>query len=246
MKNLTILFSALFMCTSAFAQEALPVDSSAQTKTATTEDTKSSKSYLNSAVGVGLLAGTNGPGMQVAYRFGKKARLAARANFTYLPIVIEGYEYYLLGYDFIAGLDAKLSGTSLILDYHPFGNAFKLSGGLCYLQTNLKISAQNGDTLRPGDIYVTPEDFGKLNAEITTNKIVPFMAIGFGRAVPRKRANFGFEIGAYYVGSPNINLKAEGMLEPSGTENEAVIRQNVEAYQWLPQITFHLNFKISK
>lgn len=195
---------------------------------------------------VGLIGSSNGPGIQVATNLGAKKKAFLTAYYTYFPLTLPEVETSLGSSEFLGSASGRLGGAGLNLELHPFGNAFKFVFGAAYLQTELSISARTGDTLSPGDIKVTPEEFGAIESTIATNRIAPYLAIGFSRAVPRKRRiGFGFEIGAFYVGKPDFSFTASGMLEPS-SENEDVLRENVNTYQFLPSIKFNLNIKLTK
>jgi len=240
MKNLFTLLLLMVFGSMAYAQDTNPTPPAPVAASDLTTKTN------NINYSWGIVLGTNGPGIQLAIQFGKKSNMALRTNFTYLPITYNGYSLTQGTYTFKTETKATIGGASLIFDYHPFKNGFKLSFGGSYLINKYNAKGYLGDTLFPADIYITPEQFGNLSTEITIQKIVPYVGIGFGRAVPKKRVNFGLEIGAYYVGTPNISLKTTGMLEPSQS-NEAQFKKDAEKYgSILPQLTMHLNFKIGK
>jgi hypothetical protein len=217
---------------------------STRNATATTEKTVKVKPFSQWAVG--LVGSSNGPGLQVATNLGAKKKAFLTAYYTYLPLDLPEVETSLGETDFLGSASGRLGGAGLNLELHPFGNAFKFVFGAAYLQTELSISARTGDSLSPGDIKVSPEEFGSLESTVAINRIAPYFAIGFTRAVPRKRRiGFGFEIGTFYVGKPDFSFTASGMLAPS-SENEEVLRENVDTYQFLPSLKFNLNIKLTK
>lgn len=58
-----------------------------------------------------------------------------------------------------------------------------------------------------GDYLLTPDDDGNVNAYIKTSSFKPYLGIGYGRAVPKKRVGFMVELGVQFWGSPKVYCK---------------------------------------
>ncbi|MCF0195248.1 MAG: hypothetical protein HUK00_08750 [Bacteroidaceae bacterium] len=61
--------------------------------------------------------------------------------------------------------------------------------------------------LRLGDYQLKPDEKGNLEAGVSVNNFRPYFGIGFGRAVPRKRIGFMFELGVQLWGTPKVYLE---------------------------------------
>ena len=62
-----------------------------------------------------------------------------------------------------------------------------------------------------GEYNLMPDDNGNANAYIKVNNIRPYAGIGFGRAVPKSRVGFQFDLGVQFWGKPKVYEKQTGM-----------------------------------
>lgn len=58
--------------------------------------------------------------------------------------------------------------------------------------------------IRLGNYNLRPNDEGILEAGLNVNAVRPYLGLGFGRAVPKKRIGFMFELGVQFWGSPRL------------------------------------------
>jgi hypothetical protein len=196
-----------------------------------------------SAIGVNF--STNGVGIQFARDIGTSKLLAFEIGASYLPYSISNMQLSLDGTKLNLNGDIKLGAINAMIDFYPMRNAFKFTAGLAYMLTEASFTASPVDSAKQGDIMISPEEQGIISIGATMGPIVPYVGIGFGRAVPKKRFSFNFEMGAYYINQPNISFKTTGMLEPTSTQ-QGVLQSNVDGYNWLPMMNMGFNFKISK
>ena len=54
------------------------------------------------------------------------------------------------------------------------------------------------------DYLLEPDDNGNVNAYIKTASFKPYLGIGIGRAVPKKRIGLMFDAGVQFWGSPKV------------------------------------------
>lgn len=199
----------------------------------------------NPGSAIGLVMSTNGVGLQFTQNIGGAKMLVARAGGMYMPFKLTNFEYDFEGTTMVLNGDIKLGAVQALFDFHPFKNAFKLTAGAAYMLSDINATGLVKDSVKQGDIMISPEEVGTLDIGIKVGPICPYVGIGFGRAVPRKRVSFNFEMGAYYITKPQLTFKATGMIEPTSS-NEKVFQDNLSGYSWLPMMNFGLNFKISK
>lgn len=198
----------------------------------------------NIQLGVGLNLSTNGIGGQLAASFLKNGKLAARLEGRYLTTSLNNYEAAVSGTKLVANATVKLGSIGAMVDYHPFGNGFKLTAGYALLLNDISAVAITKDSTKYGDISIPPNEVGDISFGLSV-KPSPYIGLGFGRAVPKKRFGFTFEIGAYYTGAPEVTFKSTGMLEPTSA-NEPILRENLSGLTWWPVMNFGFNFRLGK
>ncbi len=194
-----------------------------------------------------LALGFGAAGLDLEYAYNLHPNLNGRFRVNFLP-----YEYKDYKYDFSGNavlIDAKMDFVNfdLLLEYLPFKkSSFKLIGGVSFL-TNAKVDVLvNYDgTFTYGDIELSEEEIGDLNIGFDYSGVAPYLGLGFGRAVPKKRVGFGVEVGTYYAGGPDVSITATGALTPTAEANVEKLEQNMEGYAWLPYMKFRLAVRLN-
>ncbi|MFN4082582.1 MAG: hypothetical protein ACK4K9_03020 [Bacteroidia bacterium] len=208
-------------------------------KTETFGDANSKKGF-----GIGINLSTNGIGGQVAYSFLNNGKLNGRLEARTLSLKMNDYEADINGTKLVADVTVKLGSVGAMIDFHPFGNAFKVTGGYAILLNDISGLAITKDSTKFGDISIPPDEVGTISFGMNV-KGSPYIGIGFGRAVPKKRFGFTFEVGSYYTGAPNVTFKTTGMLEPTSA-NEPTLRKNLSGLTWWPVMNLGFNFRLGK
>ena len=113
-----------------------------------------------------------------------------------------------------------LGTAKLLLDVFPFRNTpFHFTTGF-YIGTDEIIKAENtipvtafdkGEGILIGDYIVEFDQDGIAKATIKVNKFRPYVGIGFGRSVPRKRIGVSGDLGVMFWGKPKLYEKQTGM-----------------------------------
>ena len=153
-------------------------------------------------------------------------------------------------------LDINPKVTSLLIgakvDYHPFKKrTFKLIGGLSYgsgdFSVDIAPTVKTGRFKLTSDVELDAEEFGTAKLFVGANNIRPYLGLGFGRAIPKKRFGFGFDLGVYYTGSPKITIDRTGLIKSILTDqNIADVEKNVKNYSFLPNLSFNITYKLGK
>jgi hypothetical protein len=112
-----------------------------------------------------------------------------------------------------------LGAAKLLLDIFPSRTVpFRFTTGF-YLGTDEIIKAENtipvtafdkGEGLLIGDYIVEFDQDGIAKATIKVNKFRPYVGIGFGRSVPRKRIGVSGDLGVMFWGKPKLYEKQTG------------------------------------
>ncbi len=179
---------------------------------------------------VGVNVGTPGIGFDVAAPVGNYVQV--RAGVSFMPSISFGTDLdindvpQVTGYDIpeTVEIEAKVGFTNgkVLFDVFPFKrSSFHVTAG-AYFGSSTVIKAYNKEdglkgitdynNANPdnrigyelGDYLLTPDDNGNINAKISTASFKPYVGLGFGRAVPKKRVGFMFEAGVMFWGSPKL------------------------------------------
>ncbi len=218
MRKFTIfLFSALFGTTSLFAQR----------------DGVEPFKNLSVGLNIGILSGVGiDAGTYVSDHVG------LRAGFSYLKS--PSFEYEIdawvedkqhANYNYEATVEAKarvnLSTFKVLADYYPNKKwPFHVTGGFYIGASNIVTVDALADDISVdgksykkeniknwyidvGDTRIKAKD-GKVDADITTWSVKPYVGIGFGNTVPMKhRVGVMGELGVMFHGKPKITSKAD-------------------------------------
>lgn len=163
-----------------------------------------------SAIGIGVHAGINGVGIDVATPLARKYNLRLGADlFSYSDTFVEEG----------ANIDVKLhllSGHAAV-DWFPFGGSFRISPLVTFANNNRArgtalIPSGSSITLDGSDYISSLTDPLHGSGSVDFRKTAPGLSAGFGNLVPRSRKHFSFpiEVGFYYVGQPTLKVDFTG------------------------------------
>lgn len=152
------------------------------------------------SIGVGV--STFGGNLEVGYHTTDKLRVrgALLGGFRYDDEVeVEGIN---------ADADGNLGGLTLVADYYPWSNGFRVSGGLFFSTTDLESKA-TASIAAPIDIGGTNYTSGTVNVEGSfQNNVSPMLTAGYDWSVSNRWTLSG-ELGAVFVGGVDISVKSD-------------------------------------
>lgn len=125
---------------------------------------------------------------------GKLKMLNGKVMINFYPIPVSSF-HITAGAYFGGGEVAELYNT-IDGQLTPVNqaNAFIRENNLPYDEIGLKL----------GDYLLTPDANGNVKATLKTKGFKPYVGLGFGRAVPKKRIGFKFDLGAMFWGTPEV------------------------------------------
>lgn len=216
---------------------------------------------------VGVTAGTPGVGFDVAAPIGNYVQV--RAGMSFMPSIKFDTELDISelpsasGYDIpeTAEIEAKIGFThgKLLFDVFPFKkSSFHITAG-AYFGTSAIIKAYNkqdgllmGITeynrdhpdnmigYEMGDYLFTPDQNGNISAEIKTASFKPYLGIGVGRAVPKKRIGFMFEAGVMFWGSPKLYCNGDELTSEDLGSDDGGLMEALSKITVYPVLNFRL------
>ena len=198
-------------------------------------------------VAVAAKVGTMGPGVDVT-----------------LPLVPENLNLRLTGSYVTFGVTVKtddvdydsdltLTGYGALLDWHPFQNNFRVSGGALYngSEVDLDGTGNSADaTIKIGDHEYATDAVGILHGTGDYNAFAPYLGIGFGNAVQKDRAwGFVFDLGVVFTGSATVHLSATGPaaalpeFQQDLAQNESDVQDKLDKVPVYPVLAFGVSYQ---
>jgi hypothetical protein len=143
------------------------------------------------AAGIGVRAGTTGLGADLAW--GIAPTVSARLGYSALKW---GYDVNTSNASYNG--DVKLSNLSGLLDFHPLGPAFRLTGGVIFNDNKYQATGRPSSGI-PGSFDATVK---------SGRSAAPYLGIGWGN-VAGAGVNFYADLGLMFMGSPKATLNAD-------------------------------------
>lgn len=196
-----------------------------------------------SAGGVGLTvkAGTLGAGLEatvgandyLGFRFGVNAM-----SFGPRVLTDEG----------TINTDMEWLSYGALVDIHPFGGGFRISGGGLINKNKFKMTA---DLDEPVDLNGVEYQLGDLNGEVTFEELAPYAGIGFGNAVGADgRWHFSCDFGILFQGAPKLEATARAsdpalqeVVDRALAAELEDIQEDMDAFQWYPVISVGVSYR---
>lgn len=190
------------------------------------------------AIGIltSIEAGTQGIGMSIGYEFNEHLKLRLRGAYL-------GYSH---NDDWGDGrltsqgkLDFDGSNVGMILDYHPWGGRFRISGGLNFSNTEVELKTHlqgNADLSGAASMSVNEYEFGgityaakgnsgSMQGTYGWNTAQPYLGIGWSSDGEGDRSlYFTVDLGVNFIGSGSLSVSASDnimMKDASGNWQKA-------------------------
>ncbi|MFG6342093.1 MAG: hypothetical protein K1V70_08085 [Alistipes sp.] len=84
---------------------------------------------------------------------------------------------------------------------------------------------------------------GSVSADLKVRSVKPYVGLGFGRPIPRRRVGFRFELGALFHGSPKIVSK--NLMEENFDELNDV-NKFLRDFSIYPHLNFQVTVRLLK
>jgi hypothetical protein len=192
--------------------------------------------------GIALKAGTLGLGAEFTKSLTDKVNFRIGGNlFTYSYSGTEDD----VSYDF----DLKLKNFSGLVDLHPTGGAFRISGGLVSNSNKVEALSTSTGTYSIGNGNYTQAQVGVLTGKIDFKKTAPYAGIGFGNSAKGAGVGFVFDAGVVFQGAPKATLTATGTASSSATfqndlRNEQFnLQEDLNSFKYYSVVSIGIAFK---
>ncbi len=201
--------------------------------------------YVQPYIALALKLGTLGPGAELTLGLIPDA-LNLRLGGNYLPLKFSGKIQ-----DVDYSVDVTWASVPLALDWHPFGNNFRITAAVMYNRNRARLDANLSEEQKIGDHEYTPEEIGTLSGKVDFRNIAPYIGIGFGNAVggPDMSWNFVFDVGVMFQGVPEISLTADGAVskipafQRDLAQEEKNVQDEADKFQFYPVISAGISYQ---
>jgi hypothetical protein len=180
------------------------------------------------AAGFGLRAGTTGVGADVA--FGLAPAIDARLGYSALNWGYDVKTSSDVSYDG----DLKLSNLNALLDFHPLGPVFRVTGGVIFNAN--KYEATGRPSSGPGSF----------NAKVESGRsAAPYLGIGWGN-VAGAGVNLYADLGVMFMGEPKATLSADctglsagqcSILQSQAAAEQARLQDELKRFKAYPVLS---------
>jgi len=162
-----------------------------------------------------------------------------------------------LGFDFQAefgdidyDVDVDLFNPMLVLDWYPFSGKFRVSAGIVFNNSDIRLDATSSQPIEIGGSVYNPADIGSIRGESDFDGVAPYIGIGFGNPLSSDgRWGFMTEAGVAFIGSPNVKLRATGpfannpALLADLAQEEEQIEDDLDAIRIYPVLSMALYYR---
>lgn len=209
--------------------------------------TTGQNSSASEALGVAAKAGTLGLGGEISVPVLPNTRL--RGGFNYLS-----YSFDSTISDITYDFEPEYNSVSLLLDVHPFGGTFFLSGGVYLNNNNVGVTGSLDRGKIPSDLakYASLADMVSINGDVEFNPIAPYAGIGWRSNNFASGWGFAIDLGVLFQGPPDVkNLRVNAPIDINGirevqqflAEQEKEIEDELDWFEFYPvasvMLTYH-------
>ena len=95
-----------------------------------------------------------------------------------------------------------------------------------------------------GDYLLEPDAEGNINGKLKVNLVKPYVGIGIGRGVPKRRIGFKFDIGCVFWSKPTVYCNDIKILDTDIDGDGAEAMRIITKFKFYPVMNFRLCGKI--
>jgi len=167
----------------------------------------------------------------------KKMDLTASLGLVNGKFLVDFYPGITSSFHLTAGLYV---GKEKLLD---------VEGKLKQMTQVLDVIEKNGTNLwsevytETKDYQLMAKDLMEVNGAFVINGVKPYIGLGFGHAVPKRRVGLSFDLGAFYMGAPKAksdNANVQNMLD----YESGAFADLLKNLSWCPTMSLKINIVI--
>lgn len=188
-------------------------------------------------------AGTLGLGVELSGGPGR--HLNGRAGVNYFDYDFS-HDYENIDYD----VDLELRSVAALLDWHPAGGGFRLTGGMLFNRNELNTRAKPADFYEIDGTQYPAALVGDLTGQAEFDDFGPYVGLGWATDNGGD-GGFGLsvDLGVAYQGSASVDLAATGPLAADPEfqarldAERAGIQDDLDDYRYYPVVALGFNYR---
>jgi len=203
-----------------------------------------SSAQAEEGLGVDIKAGTLGGGVELSTSLLDNTRI--RGGFNYFTYSFDS-TISDINYDF----ETDFNSLSLLLDWHPFGGSFYLSGGAYFNNNSISAEGTAEGAAIPSPISFLGgiTDLVSITGEIEFQPVAPYAGLGWRSNNAEPGWGVGLDLGVLFQGAPDVtNLRVNGPVEVNSirevraflAEQEEEIEDELSVFQFYPVVSLML------
>lgn len=192
---------------------------------------------------LGLRGGTLGGGVELSYALSQRAALRVNAD---------GYNFKQTSThdDIDYDMKLKLQTVSLLGDWFPFANNFRISLGAMFNGNKFALKGQpSGGSYIINGVPYNAQDVGSLEAAVKFRKAAPYFGIGYGRPI-NSGLSLILDLGVMFQGSPRSKIDATctattpdcAALQRDAAAEQSKLDESLHTFKYYPVISLGLAY----
>ncbi|MBT8329114.1 MAG: hypothetical protein KJN87_05365 [Desulfofustis sp.] len=196
--------------------------------------------------GIDVRAGTMGVGAEISGSLFPHTRLRGGINYLIWEFdsTIDDVDY---------SFETEFNSISALLDIHPFGGAFFLSGGVFFNNNSVGVDGSLPPESFPAEYqsFNFLSDLVSITGDVEFNPVAPYVGLGWRSNSNDNGWGIGLELGVLYQGAPDVtNLRVNAPVDVNDidevqqflTEQEREIEDELSWFQWYPVASLLLTY----
>ena len=198
-------------------------------------------------VGIGAKAGTLGAGVEVI--FGLQDDLNLRGGINYIKF---DFDSTISRVDYT--MEPEFKNMTVLLDWHPFSDAFRLTGGFSLNDNTVNLDGSVSRALIPSQYsqYAYLTDMVSVQGSVEFNGFAPYAGIGWSSSHGESGWGVSCDFGILFQGAATVSdlsvvtgvdyggfqAEVDGFLEKQKKE----IQDELDKYEYYPVASIMLNY----
>ncbi len=198
-------------------------------------------------VSFGLKGGTLGIGIEAGVEVSEY--LEVRGGVNYLKF---DFDTTISEIDY--NFEPEFFNGSLLLDWHPFANAFRFTAGSYINNNKMDVEGTYRQDLIPADYahYAGLVNLAKVEGSVEFNTFAPYLGLGWTSNHADKGWGMNMDCGVMFQGKPNVTelhvddpwgIGDSGLLDDFLEGERQAIEDDIDEFQYYPVMSVSVSYK---
>lgn len=205
-----------------------------------------SVAHADEGLGLGVKAGTLGGGVELSASIIDNIRI--RGGFNYFTYSFDS-TISDIKYDF----ETDFNSLSVVLDWHPFGNSFYLSGGAYFNNNSISVEGRVDENIIPSQLsqLASVSNLASISGDVEFQPVAPYAGLGWRSNNSEPGWGVALDLGVLFQGAPDVtNLRINAPVDVNSiadvrsylAEQEEEIEDDLSGFQFYPVASLMLTY----